>query len=97
MAERHNYGDSQDRAETVAPQNPPNSVEPVDLKDVPKSAAGVAGMWYVLGPIVLLLVVLGIGLYFWADDDGANPDEAPIGTIGTDANEKTPGGGDPGR
>lgn len=53
-------------------------------------------MWYVLGPIVLLLVVLGIGLYFWADEGEADPDEAPaIGTIGETADEQTLGGGDP--
>ena len=96
MPERHTYGDQQDRAETVAPQNPPNSVVEPDVKDAPKSAAGVVGMWYILGPVVLLLVVLGIGLFFWADDGDADPDEAPaIGTVGESADDTTPGGGDP--
>ena len=67
-----------------------------DMKDVQKSAAGVAGMWYVLGPLILFLVVLGIGLFYWADDGDVDPDEAPaIGTIGETGDEKTPGGGDP--
>ncbi len=81
MPERNTYGDSQDRAATVAPQ----------------SAAGVVGMWYILGPVILFLVVIGVGFFFWADDGDADPDEAPaIGTIGDSAGEKTPGGGDPG-
>jgi hypothetical protein len=96
MPERHTYGDPQDRAETVAPQNPPNSVVEPDIQDAPKSAAGVVGMWYILGPLILFLVVLGIGLFFWADDADVDPDESPaIGTIGEGANEQTPGGGDP--
>jgi hypothetical protein len=82
MAERHTSGDSENRGETYAPQNPPNSVEPTNLTDIPQSAAGVAGMWYVLGPIILLVIVLGIGIYFWADDPDDDRDEAPIGTTG---------------
>jgi hypothetical protein len=94
MAERQTYGDSENRDETSAPQNPPQSVEPVELKDVPKSAAGVAGMWYVLGPVILLLVVLGIGLYFWTNDPEVDPQEAPaIGTVG----EERPGAESGGR
>jgi hypothetical protein len=86
MAERQTYGHSENRDETYAPQHPPNSVEPVELKDVPASAAGVAGLWYVLGPLILLVIVLGIGLYFWANDPD-DRDEAPIGTAG----EERPG------
>lgn len=86
MAERHTHGDPENRGETYAPQNPPNSVEPVTIKEVPASAAGVAGMWYVLGPLILIMVVLGIGLYFWADDPD-DRDDAPIGTAG----EERPG------
>lgn len=96
MAERHPDGDPMERAETVDPRNPPRSVVDPDLKDVPKSAAGVAGMWYVLGPLVLLIVVLGIGIFFWVDEGSVDPEESPaVGTIGGGANERTPGGGDP--
>jgi hypothetical protein len=97
MAERHTYGDPENRDETYAPQNPPNSVEPVDMKDIPQSAAGVAGMWYVLGPLILIAVVIGIALFFWASEPDIDRDEAPaIGTVGQEAPGSETGGGNPG-
>ena len=96
MPERHTYGDPENREETYAPQNPPNSVEPVDVKDIPKSAAGVAGMWYVLGPLILIAVVIGIALFFWANEPNIDRDEAPaIGTVGEQAPDAEAGGTNP--
>lgn len=82
--------------ETVAPQNPPNSVVEPELSQTP--AFAVVGTWYYLGPIVLLLVVLGVGLFFWADRNAEPEDAFPaVGTAGEPQREATPGGFDPDR
>lgn len=98
MAERHTHGDPTERHETVDPRNPPSSVVPRDLKDAPRSAVGVAAMWYMLGPWVLIMVVIGAGVYFWLNERDAERDEAPaVGTIGETKDDSTPGGFDPDR
>jgi hypothetical protein len=59
-----------------------------------ETAAGVVGLWYILGPVVLLLVVLGLGVWFLADGPrDAHPGGVP-GVTGT-TGEDSPGGYDP--
>jgi hypothetical protein len=80
--------------ETTDPANPPNAVV---TPEVHKSgAAGVVGMWYYLGPLVLIVVVGLAALYFWTNTDRERRnDSSAIGTIGGDSDETTPGGFDP--
>ena len=94
MDERQSDSKSTERYETVDPHNPPRSVMPTDTRKA--GAAGVVGMWYYLGPIALIAIVIGVAVFFWARD-AAPPEDAvsAIGTVGDD--ERTPGGGDPGR
>ena len=84
MAERDDERRATERAETEHPANPPQSVvDPkVDLRRT--DAARVVGMWYWVGPVVLLLVVFAVGVYYWADEGvGEDPSLAsPVGTVG---------------
>jgi hypothetical protein len=63
----------------------------------PQATAGpatvVAGMWYYLGPIALIVVVALMALFYWGDADDS-PDDAVAPTTGI-SDEKTPGGGNP--
>lgn len=95
MAERHSDERTMERSETVDPHNPPRSVVQPELR---RSAAfAVVGTWYYLGPIVLILVVIGIALFYWANPDGDPEDVSPaVGTIG-ESGGPTPGGFNPDR
>jgi hypothetical protein len=70
--------------ETVAPANPPQATA--------GPATVVAGMWYYLGPIALIVVVTLMALFYWGRDDSR--DDAVEPTTGL-SDEKTPGGGNP--
>jgi hypothetical protein len=95
MAERHTHGDAVERDHSIDPQTPPRHVVEPDITEAPKSPVGVAGMWYMLGPLVLLVVIIVLGAYFWMEN--RNPDRPEPATIGTAGergnNDSTPGGG----
>jgi hypothetical protein len=86
MAEPQNDWRAQSRDELHDPSNPPNAL-------LRKETRSRALMSYVL-PIVILFVIVGLGLIYWAtrgpvaDDER---DESPIGTSG----EPAPGAADP--
>jgi hypothetical protein len=54
-------------------------------------------MWYMLGPLMLVLIVIGAAAYFWVDDRTVDREEpATIGTVGERGNDdSTPGGTNP--
>ena len=84
MAEQQSK--STERAETVDPRNPPNSVT--------SPAARKAVFWAYLGPILAICVVVLIALLYWANRD-RSPSEDETPTLGTSGDMNTPGGGDP--
>jgi hypothetical protein len=102
MAEPQNDRHTPERyEETTDPRNPPNSV----VNDGVRSAA----LRSYLGPIVVLFVVVGIALLYWANRSPVIPDvddRQQIGTSGADSDshdvigergnrDDTPGGFDP--
>ena len=71
--------------ETTTPENPPQAtVGPATV---------VAGMWYYLAPIVLIVAVVLIALFYWGDRDNPGDDAVEPTTGITD--EQTPGGNNP--
>ena len=97
MAERHTHGDAVERDHSMDPQTPPRHVVEPDVTEAPASPVGVAGMWYMLGPLMLIVVVIAVGAYFWFDNRTVDREEPPtIGTVGERGNDdSTPGGGNP--
>jgi hypothetical protein len=81
----------------MEPQTPPRHVVEPDITEAPKSPLGVVGMWYILGPVMLLVVIIVVGAYFWMDNRNTDrPEPATIGTVGERGNDdSTPGGGSP--
>lgn len=82
-----------ERAETVAPSNPPNAVVNREVRTT--------ALWTYLGIIVGFFVVVGAALLFWVGT-GAGPlddnrfDPSAVGTSGDRLpREETPGGFDP--
>ena len=71
--------------ETVAPANPPRATA--------GAATVVAGMWYYLAPIVLIVAVVLLALFYWGDRDEPR-DDAVEPTTGV-SGESTPGGAEP--
>lgn len=71
--------------ETVTPENPP--------KATAGSAAMVAGLWYYLAPIGLIVVVALLALFYWGDRNDA-PEDSVEPTTGI-SDETTPGGVNP--
>ena len=67
------------------PHNPPPSTG--------TAPAIVAGLWYVLAPVAMILLVLLVALLYWFRRD-ETPGEAVEPTTGT-YDEATPGGGTP--
>lgn len=84
MAEGEMRNRAEEYEETVDPENPPGSTTP--------AAPVVVGLWYYLGPIVLLLMVAGLALVFWARGD--DPREETVEPT-TGIEEATPGGINP--
>ena len=68
--------------ETTSPANPPQATA--------GPATAVAGMWYYLAPVVLIVAVLFFAIFYWFDRDDRR-DEAVEPTTGI--SESTPGGG----
>ena len=85
MPDEHGDATPEQYEETVAPANPPQATA--------GPATVVAGMWYYLGPIALIVVVALMALFYWGDRDDAR-DDAVEPTTGL-SDEKTPGGGNP--
>lgn len=75
----------QEYEETVAPSNPPQATS--------GPAAVVAGMWYYLAPIGLIVLVILLALFYWGDRNDAR-DEGVEPTTGV-SGEETPGGFNP--
>ena len=71
--------------ETNAPANPPQATA--------GAATVVAGMWYYLAPIVLLVAVVLLAVFYWGDRDNGRDDSVEPTTGVSD--ESTPGGSDP--
>jgi hypothetical protein len=84
MPDNHGGATPEQYEETVAPANPPQATA--------GPATVVAGMWYYLGPIALIVVVVLMALFYWGRDDSR--DDAVEPTTGI-SGEKTPGGGNP--
>jgi hypothetical protein len=82
--------------ENYGGRRPEQYEDPVGPTNPPQAAAGpatvVAGMWYYLGPIGLIVVVVLMALFYWGRDDSR--DDAVEPTTGI-SDEKTPGGGNP--
>jgi hypothetical protein len=70
MADPEQYG------ETVDPRNPPNSVLRHEVRK--------ATFWAYLGPLIVIVVILGIALLYWStrDNTSDNRTEPAIGTSG---------------
>ena len=84
MSDNHGGATPEQYEETVAPANPPQATA--------GPATVVAGMWYYLGPIALIVVVALMALFYWGRDDSR--DDAVEPTTGI-SDETTPGGGNP--
>jgi hypothetical protein len=72
-----------EREETTAPQNPPNSVLRPEVRR--------AALRAYLGPLVALLVGLGVGM-FWASRPGPDDDDRDVPRATGTAGNTTPGG-----
>lgn len=81
-------GEMRDRAEeyeeTVDPENPPQSTIP--------AAPVVAGMWYVLAPVGIFLLIIVLVFFYWRNRDRIADDQVEP-TTGIE--ETTPGGINP--
>jgi hypothetical protein len=84
MPDNHGGATPEQYEETVAPANPPQATA--------GPATVVAGMWYYLGPIALIVVVILMALFYWGRDDSRDDGVEPTTGI---SDEKTPGGGNP--
>lgn len=94
MAE-HDNRDSQQRDETVHPENPPRAVVEPNWRKTPAFAA--PAMWYYLGPIALMLLVVVFAIIFLATRDEGEEGAVPTTGIEQEApsHQETPGGFDP--
>lgn len=88
MAEPPSDRQTPEYEETTDPRNPPNILVRPDVRT--------AAFWIYLGPIVAIVVVLGVALLYWSQA-GPAPNEDVTRTIGTVGDEPTPGGFDPDR
>jgi len=70
--------------ETDDPRNPPHSTG--------GAPAVVAGLWYVLAPIAIILLVLFVFLLYWFGRGGPEDRDAVEPTTGVQQEEATPGG-----
>ena len=85
MPDTHGGATPEQYKDPGAPANPPQATA--------GAATVVAGMWYYLGPIALIVVVVLMALFYWGDRDDSR-DNAVEPTTGI-SDEKTPGGGNP--
>jgi hypothetical protein len=80
MADPEQYG------ETVNPKNPPNSVLRPEVRN--------ATFWAYLGPLIIIVVVLGIALLYWSTRD-TSEDRSTEPTVGTSGENPGRGGFNP--
>jgi hypothetical protein len=66
--------DPEQYEETVHPKNPPNSVLHSEVRN--------ATFWAYIGPLIIIVIVLGIALLYWSTGDTDSVAEPPIGTSG---------------
>jgi hypothetical protein len=89
MPEERLHGETRHRPEqyeeTVAPRNPPVSTG--------AAAPIVAGMWYYLAPLTIIVLALVLALFYWSRND--NPVEEPTAPTTGAADEVRPGGHNP--
>jgi hypothetical protein len=85
MPDKHGGGTPEHYEETVAPANPPQATA--------GAATVVAGMWYVLAPIALIVLVALLALFYWGRDEPR--DDAVEPTTGV-SDDSTSGGSNPG-
>jgi hypothetical protein len=78
--------DPEQYSETVDPKNPPNSVLQPEVRK--------ATFWAYIGPILILVVVLGVALLYWSTRDSDSPTEPTVGTSGENPGQ---GGSNPDR
>jgi hypothetical protein len=71
--------------ETTSPANPPQATA--------GPATVVAGMWYYLAPVVLIVAVLFFAIFYWATRDDPRDDTVEPTTGISD--DSTPGGTNP--
>jgi hypothetical protein len=81
MADPEQYG------ETVNPKNPPNSVLQPEVRR--------ATLWAYVGPLIIIVVVLGIALLYWSTRDNTTDTTEP--TVGTSGENPGQGGSNPDR
>jgi hypothetical protein len=72
--------------ETVDPKNPPNSVLHPEVRK--------AAFWAYIGPLLIIVVVLGIALLYWSTRDHDSTTEPTVGTSGENPGQ---GGSNPDR
>src|SRR5262245_43591621 len=84
MPDRSGGSTPERNEESVPPVNPPHAAA------VPSRL--VAGMWYFLAPIVLLVAVVLLSLFFRGNRDSSNDETVPTTGI---TDETTPGGVNP--
>ena len=86
MAEQFSNETPRRYDETTAPQNPPNSVLSKEARR--------AAVWSYFAPLVVLFLVVGVALVYWANrpahSQTKGQDRAEVGTVGS-----TEGGFDP--
>ena len=81
MADPRQYG------ETVDPKNPPNSVLQPEVRK--------AAFWAYVGPLIIIIVILGIALLYWSTRDTTENLTEP--TVGTSGENPGQGGSNPDR
>lgn len=84
MSDLHEERRTSEHAQVKPGHNPPKAeLEP---------HVGSGPRWLYLGPVIALLVIIGIALLYWTTRDARTIEQfAPVGTAG----EATAGGGDP--
>ena len=85
MPDKHGGSRPEQHEESVAPANPPQATA--------GAATVVAGMWYYLGPIVLIVAVVLLALFYRGNRD--NPRDDSVEPTSGVSGESTPGGADP--
>ena len=87
-----NSNESQQRDETVHPDNPPRAVTRPELRKTALFA--VPGMWYFLAPVAIIILVLVMAVMFWNSRQDVNEGAVPTTGIGQEApaHQDTPGG-----